>query len=136
MTNRKTTPAKKKTAKRSATTKPGTITVFSYGGDAGGGGSDAFEEDNLLDGRLGLFGFAQRRAQVSAETLQNNLKSFLASMETAMDGLPKILSGYSLDEIELSLEVGAEGEIGLLGTGGKLSGKGSISLKLKRSTAK
>jgi hypothetical protein len=86
--------------------------------------------DQTLGGKLGWF---ERRAQVSPETLQTNLKSFLESMETAMKGIPGAMAGYALEEISLTLEVGAKGEIGLLGTGGELSGKGSISLKLKRS---
>lgn len=85
--------------------------------------------DATLGGRLGWF---ERRAQVSPETLQANLKAFLESMETAMKGIPGVMAGYALEEVSLTLEVGAKGEIGLLGTGGELSGKGSISLKLKR----
>lgn len=88
--------------------------------------------DATLGGNLGWF---ERRAQVSPETLQINLKSFLESMETAIKGIPGAMAGYSLEEISLTLEVGAKGEIGLLGTGGELSGKGSISLKLKRSAS-
>ncbi|MCP3728466.1 hypothetical protein M3I53_36080 [Paraburkholderia sp. CNPSo 3272] len=94
-------------------------------------GKGKLATDETLDGTR-VFGWAERRAKVPPEKLQSNLKSFLASMETAIDGVPQVLAGYALDEIELSVEVGAEGEIGLLGTGGKLSGKGSISLKLKR----
>ncbi len=41
-------------------------------------------------------------------------------------------SGMSLDEIELSVEIGAEGEIRLIGSGAKASGKGAIKLKFKR----
>ena len=41
-------------------------------------------------------------------------------------------TGMSLDEIELSVEIGAEGEIRLIGSGAKASGKGAIKLKFKR----
>jgi hypothetical protein len=37
-----------------------------------------------------------------------------------------------LDEIELSVEIGAEGEIRLIGSGAKANGKGAIKLKFKR----
>lgn len=41
-------------------------------------------------------------------------------------------AGMSLEEIELSLEIGAEGEVRLIGSGAKTSGKGAIKLKFKR----
>lgn len=69
---------------------------------------------------------------MASDKPRNNLREFLDSMGQAMADLPAALGGYRLDEIELSLEVGAEGEIGLLGTSGKLSSKGSITLKLTR----
>jgi len=37
-----------------------------------------------------------------------------------------------LDEIELSVEINGEGEVSILGTGGKAGGKGAIKLKFKR----
>ena len=40
--------------------------------------------------------------------------------------------GMSLDEIELSVEIGAEGEVRLIGSGAKASSKGAIKLKFKR----
>lgn len=110
--------------------KSNDITVVTYGpATAPVASKKKFAADETLGGKLGWF---ERRAQVSPETLQTNLKSFLESMETAMKGIPGVMAGYALEEIALTLEVGAKGEIGLLGTGGELSGKGSISLKLKR----
>jgi hypothetical protein len=125
--------AKKSSPTTKKTSKSGDITVIVYENQLGAtpAGKSKFAADATLEGAK-FFGLIERRATVSPETLQNNLKSFLGSMETAISGVPQLLGGYALDEIELSLEVGAEGEIGLLGTGGKLSGKGSISLKLKR----
>ncbi|MFT3815758.1 MAG: hypothetical protein QM740_20725 [Acidovorax sp.] len=122
----KKTPANKK--------KSNDITVVTYGpATAPVASKKKFATaDATLGGKLGWF---ERRAQVSPETLQTNLKSFLESMETAMKGIPGVMAGYALEEIALTLEVGAKGEIGLLGTGGELSGKGSISLKLKRSAS-
>jgi hypothetical protein len=37
-----------------------------------------------------------------------------------------------LDEIELSVEINGEGQMSILGTGGKAGGKGAIKLKFKR----
>ncbi|MGL5062942.1 MAG: Pepco domain-containing protein [Microcoleus sp.] len=41
------------------------------------------------------------------------------------------LAGMELDEIELSVEVNGEGQLSLLGSGGKMGGKGAITLKFK-----
>jgi hypothetical protein len=37
-----------------------------------------------------------------------------------------------LEEIELTVEVNAEGQLGILGNGGKAGGKGGIKLKFTR----
>jgi hypothetical protein len=75
-------------------------------------------------------------AAVSVETLEQNMTSFLsvvgrlfsrAEEQSKVDD-----SGMQLDEIELSVEITAEGEIKLLGTGVKGGGKGGLTLKFKR----
>jgi hypothetical protein len=40
-----------------------------------------------------------------------------------------------LDEIELSVEVNGEGQLSLLGTGGKAGAKGAMTLKVKAKKA-
>jgi hypothetical protein len=40
--------------------------------------------------------------------------------------------GMQLDEIELVVEINGEGGVKLLGTGGKVGGKGGITLRFKR----
>ena len=37
-----------------------------------------------------------------------------------------------LDELELTVEINGEGQVSLLGTGGKVGTKGAIKLKFKR----
>ena len=44
----------------------------------------------------------------------------------------KKTAGMCLDEIELSVEIGAEGELRLIGSGAKATGKSAIKLKFKR----
>jgi hypothetical protein len=44
-------------------------------------------------------------------------------------------SGLQLDEIQVSVEINGEGEVKLLGTGGKAGTKGGITLKFKRTKA-
>ncbi|BAZ67296.1 MAG: hypothetical protein KME28_28140 [Pelatocladus maniniholoensis HA4357-MV3] len=45
-------------------------------------------------------------------------------------------SGMQLDEIELSVEINAEGQISIIGNGAKAGAKGAIKLKFKRSEIK
>jgi hypothetical protein len=47
-------------------------------------------------------------------------------------GLPMPDRRLQLEEIELTVEVNAEGQLGILGNGGKLGGKGGIKLKFVR----
>jgi len=39
-----------------------------------------------------------------------------------------------LDEVELSVEINAQGQVSIMGNGGSLSDKGGIKLKFKRVT--
>jgi hypothetical protein len=68
---------------------------------------------------------------VSPETLQANLTRFLRAMEKSLSDAPVQLAEYRLEEIEVAVEVSAEGEVSLLGNGGKVGGKGTLTLKLK-----
>ncbi|WP_416669727.1 Pepco domain-containing protein [Egbenema bharatensis] len=40
---------------------------------------------------------------------------------------------FFLDEVELSVEMNAQGQVSILGNGGSLSNRGAIKLKFKRS---
>jgi hypothetical protein len=65
-----------------------------------------------------------------------------AALKTQMNGLLQIVgevfdhaqqqTGLQLQEVELSVEINAEGQVSLLGSGGKLANKGGINLKFKR----
>ncbi|MDI3561838.1 hypothetical protein [Bradyrhizobium sp. Arg816] len=75
------------------------------------------------------------RSEISATALKNNLTNFLEALHDTFDGIPNALAGYHLEEMEIEVEVSTEGEGGLLGTGGKVGGKGSLTFKLKRDIA-
>jgi hypothetical protein len=67
-----------------------------------------------------------------------------AVLKTQMNGLLQVVSevfeqanqqtGLQLDEVELSVEINAQGQVSILGNGGSLSDKGAIKLKFKRAT--
>lgn len=68
----------------------------------------------------------------------------VASLKSQMSEVIKVLSdistqaeqqsGFKLDEVELSVEINGEGQVSILGNGGKLGNKGGIKLKFKRAT--
>lgn len=78
-----------------------------------------------------VFGTLPKIDTVSPETLQANLSRFLQAMQKTFTDAPVQLGHYRLDEIEIAVEVSAEGEVSLLGNGGKVGGKGTLTLKLK-----
>jgi hypothetical protein len=78
-----------------------------------------------------LRGVVPKIDTVSPETLQANLTRFLRAMEKSLSDAPVQLAAYRLDEIEVAVEVSAEGEVSLLGNGGKVGGKGTLTLRLK-----
>jgi hypothetical protein len=77
--------------------------------------------------------------KVSTEKLEQEMTHFLqvvGRLFNRAEQQAKINSGMQLDEIELSVEISGEGEVKLIGTGAKASGKGAIKLTFKRQEAK
>jgi hypothetical protein len=79
---------------------------------------------------------AQIRTTVPVETLKKEMEAFLSDIGEIFSHAEKKLeqekTEIQLDEIGLSIEISVEGQISLLGIGGKTGSKGSISLKFKR----
>ena len=69
--------------------------------------------------------------------LEQKMSGFLQMVSRVFSSAEKEAkktAGMCLDEIELSVEIGAEGELRLIGSGAKASGKSAIKLKFKRVT--
>jgi hypothetical protein len=77
-----------------------------------------------------------RPVQVEQAKLERGMTQFLGTMgrvlSRAQAAAPD-LGNMVLDEIELAIEISGEGEVRLLGSGGKFGGKGTMTLKFKRS---
>jgi hypothetical protein len=71
-------------------------------------------------------------AKVPSELLQANLKGFLQKMDDVIHALPARLGEFSVDTVELTVEITAKGEVGLFGSGGGIEGKGGLTFSLKR----
>ena len=85
-----------------------------------------------VSGEKALLGFkGPVPVQLSVAALRDNLREFVESVNTLVSDLPAVAEQFRLEEIELSVEVNAEGSLQLIG--GIRSGvTGGLTLKLKR----
>lgn len=72
------------------------------------------------------------RTRIKAEDLEANMGEFLEVVEQAFKKAEEPKSRMRLEELELSVEINAEGQVGLLGNGTKAGAKGAMTLKFKR----
>ncbi|MBD2194880.1 MULTISPECIES: Pepco domain-containing protein [Calothrix] len=75
---------------------------------------------------------------VSAQKLEQEMTKFLGvvgRLFNQAEQQTQVKSGMQLEEIELSIEISGEGEVKLIGSGAKASGKGAIKLTFKRQAA-
>lgn len=76
--------------------------------------------------------FSRMRAyEIDMSVLSGNLKQTLADFQKIMDGLPKSASGYSIEEVELSMGVNGNGGIALIGKL-EVGVEAAIKVKIKR----
>ena len=75
----------------------------------------------------------RQRTRLTSAELKNNMGEFLEVVEEAFERTAeKPKSQMRLEELELSIEINAEGQVSLLGDGSKAGAKGAITLKFKR----
>jgi hypothetical protein len=80
----------------------------------------------------------QRRIPVSVEKLEQGMTDFVGAVGRVLSQTKqstKDVMGMELDEIELMVEVNGEGQLSLLGNGGKAGAKGAMTLKFKATKA-
>jgi hypothetical protein len=75
-----------------------------------------------------------QRVQISADDLKRQIGNLVAVVGDVFDQ-SRGQSGLSLDQVELSIEISSEGQVSILGSGGKLEGKGGIKLSFTRAPA-
>lgn len=91
--------------------------------DVGGGfGSGVVQEARRI---------LTRRVRVDAEDLKREIGNLIAVVGDVFEQA-RSETGLSLEEVELSIEVSSEGQISILGSGGKIAGNGGIKLSFKR----
>jgi hypothetical protein len=72
-----------------------------------------------------------RRVRIDAEDLKREIGNLLVVVGDVFDQA-RNETGLSLEAVELSIEVSSEGQISILGSGGKIGGSGGIKLSFKR----
>jgi hypothetical protein len=94
--------------------------------------------------RGGEFGVPRTTEQVKT-IVRQRVPLDAAALKVQMNGLLEVVSdvfdqanyqsGLQLDEVELSVEINAQGQVSIMGSGGSLSNKGAIKLKFKRTNS-
>ena len=89
-------------------------------------GGDFDDEEPKSKSKLQLMPLPQQQLTAYISQLTVVLERVFSQVES------QVGAKIALEEIELSVEVNAEGQLGILGSGGKAGGKGGITLKFKR----
>jgi hypothetical protein len=75
-----------------------------------------------------------QRVHIDADELKQQIGNLLAVVSDVFDQA-SAGTGLALEQVELSVEVSSGGQVSILGSGGKLEGKGGIKLSFRRAAA-
>ncbi|MEA5466660.1 Pepco domain-containing protein [Leptothoe sp. PORK10 BA2] len=73
----------------------------------------------------------RKRVPLDAQALKTQMQGMLSVVNDLFDEATTN-TGLQLNEVELSVEINAEGQLSLVGNGGKLGNSGGITLKFVR----
>lgn len=76
--------------------------------------------------------FRYRRSEVPTDEFRRRVENFVAAMRDVIGNLAASAGEYYLDQVQISVEVSAKGQLSLLGTGGELAGKGGMTFTFKK----
>jgi hypothetical protein len=86
------------------------------------------EDGERTDRSLKRFGdWRVGRSEVPVDVFRQRVTDFLDSMRHTIADLPSVCGGYELNEVTVSAEVSAKGQVSLLGSGGELAGKAGLT---------
>ncbi|NEZ59220.1 Pepco domain-containing protein [Adonisia turfae] len=102
------------------------------GDDTGGGWGDEPTQGPMEVIRQRL---NRKRVPLDAQALKTQMQGMLAVVNDLFDQATTE-TGLQLNEVELSVEINAEGQLSLVGNGGKLGNSGGITLKFTRPDGK
>lgn len=75
------------------------------------------------------------RSEVPLKDLGDRVNGFLESMRTVLKTVPEGFGEFQLDEVTVSAEISAKGQISLLGSGGEIAGKAGLTFTFTRRSA-
>jgi hypothetical protein len=75
------------------------------------------------------------RSEVPVDVFRQRVTEFLDSMRHTISVLPSVCGDYELNEVTVSAEVSAKGQVSLLGSGGELAGKAGLTFTFTRKPA-
>ena len=97
-----------------------------------------FGLDDGSDGRPDRAGLFRRPdelrlgwGEVPADLLKDRVERFVATIRDVLDGVQGVVGNYRLEQVQVSAEVSAKGQVSLLGTGGELAGKSGFTFTFK-----
>lgn len=73
-----------------------------------------------------------RIVQIPVNVLRSNTQAFLDDMTLLLADLKTEISGYELNNIEISAVLTVSGKLSLLGAGGEIGGEGGIKFVFKK----
>lgn len=90
------------------------------------------EESRPTRGGLGARLAEKGMNAVSVEVLKHNVARFFSQLRDILDTGAAHIGAFEVAEVEVSAQITGGGEIGLLGSGGKVELQGGIKFVLKR----
>ena len=73
--------------------------------------------------------------EITVDTLQDNMRRFLDSLNSIISTSPKEIGGLELDEIEIHANIDGKGNIGISGiVGAEFATQGGIKFVLRKKT--
>ena len=74
-----------------------------------------------------------KASEVSVNTLQENMRRFLSSLDTIISVSPKDVGGLTLDEVEIHAQIDGKGNVGVSGIMGvEFAAQGGIKFVLRK----
>jgi hypothetical protein len=70
--------------------------------------------------------------RIPAEAIKNNIKDFQQEVAKLLKDVDVAISGFELEEVEISAAVTVTGKLGLVNIGGEIGGEGGIKFVFKR----
>lgn len=75
------------------------------------------------------------RSQVPADVFRQRVTDFLDTLRPVLASLPEGYGAFELNDVTVSAEVSAKGQLSLLGAGGELTGTSSMTFTFTRKSA-